>query len=85
MKMKIVNEPNIVQASPIKVDDGLMPYRHVIQYIPNDLYSTYVVYRENMRVKEVEPGVFEWTHTEFYWGHYYGSLKAAHENFESRK
>jgi hypothetical protein len=85
MKMKIVNESDIIQSGSIKVDEGMMPARIVIRHIPENLHNHYVVHRENLKVQEIEPGIFEWTHAEFYWGHYFSKLEDAQKDFEDRK
>lgn len=83
MKIKIINHPSIVFASPVLFEEGMMPYRIVIRHIPNDLHPHYAVQRENLNA-ELNGDVIEMSSQDFYWGHYCSTLDGAHHDFRNR-
>lgn len=75
--MKIINDPSIIDYTPVIIRDGEHPNRVVLRKLED---GGYVVHHENMRISgdNVE-------HMNFYWGHYFGDLDAATEEFNRHR
>lgn len=80
--IKIIDEPSILQATAIKVSEGLQPNRLVLRKV--DGPHPFSIHRENLSYQMNvfgEPQVLTWVHREFYWGQYFTSLAHAKEAF----
>ncbi len=81
--MKILNHPTILSASPIKIEEGLNPYRIVLRKTIDQYGARYITHRENLLPKQ-DGDTLEWHHREFYWGHYFASLSDAEKDYMER-
>lgn len=82
---KFNNHPSILQATPLHIEGGMMPYRYVLRefkQLSTQVYpgEPWVVHRENMTLSGET-----WEHVEFYWGHYFTTKDAAEKYFEERR
>ena len=83
--IKIIDEPSILQATAIKVSEGLQPNRLVLRKV--DGPHPYSIHRENLSFQMNvfgEPQVLTWVHREFYWGNYFKTLGEAKQAFYER-
>jgi hypothetical protein len=78
--LKIKNDPEIMEATPIVIHDGMKPHRLVLRFL-EDSYQPYATHMEDMRLEEHDT----WVHEAYYHGHYYGSLELAKSDFEDRR
>jgi hypothetical protein len=75
--MKIINEPSIIDYTPVMIRDGEHPNRLVLRKISENEYA---IHRENMKIdgNNVE-------HMSFYWGDYFQDIDSAMEEFNRRR
>lgn len=76
--MNIKNHDSIIECGKITIENGYLPYRYVLRYVP-DSFHQYVTHRE---ILKLEGDTF--VHDSFECGHYFTTKELAAIDLEKR-